>query len=79
MRWDYLTQDRVSNKFLGKMLRTFDFHYGQDGPGIESRWKRDFPHPSRPTLGSIHLPIQGVQGLSPEYSSRGVALTTHPI
>jgi hypothetical protein len=23
---------------------------GQDGPGIESRWGRDFPHPSRPTL-----------------------------
>jgi len=24
--------------------------YGLDGPGIESRWGRDFPHPSRPTL-----------------------------
>ena len=22
--------------------------YGLDGPGIESRWGRDFPHPSRP-------------------------------
>ena len=21
--------------------------YGLDGPGIESRWGRDFPHPSR--------------------------------
>ena len=21
--------------------------YGLDGPGIESRWRRDFPHPSR--------------------------------
>ena len=25
--------------------------YGMDGPGIESRWGRDFPHPSRPALG----------------------------
>jgi len=24
--------------------------YGLDGPGVESRWGRDFPHPSRPTL-----------------------------
>jgi len=24
--------------------------YGLDGPGIESRWGRDFPHPSRPSL-----------------------------
>ena len=29
--------------------------YGLDGPGIESRWGRDFPHPSRPVLGSTHL------------------------
>ena len=27
--------------------------YGLDGPGIESRWGRDFPHPSRPALGPI--------------------------
>ena len=26
-------------------------HYGLDVPGIEYRWGRDFPHPSRPTLG----------------------------
>ena len=25
--------------------------YGLDGPGIESRWGRDFPHLSRPALG----------------------------
>jgi hypothetical protein len=29
--------------------------YGLDSPGIESRWGRDFPHPSRPALGPIHL------------------------
>jgi len=25
--------------------------YGLDGPGIESRWGREFPHLSRPALG----------------------------
>jgi len=25
--------------------------YGLDGPRIETRWGRDFPHPSRPALG----------------------------
>ena len=26
--------------------------YGRDGPGVESLWGRDFPHPSRPALGA---------------------------
>jgi len=26
--------------------------YGLHGPGIESRWGREFPHPSRPALGA---------------------------
>ena len=38
--------------------------YGLDGPGIESRWGRDFPHLFRPTLGPIQPPIQRVPGLS---------------
>jgi hypothetical protein len=25
--------------------------YELDGPGIESRWGRDFPHPSIPAVG----------------------------
>ena len=36
--------------------------YGQDGPRIESRRRRDFPYPSRPTVGPTQPPIQRVPG-----------------
>jgi len=52
--------------------------YGLDGPGIESRWRRDFPHTFRPALKRTHPPLEWVPGLSRELSGRGVALTTHP-
>ena len=38
--------------------------YGLDGPGIESRWGRDFPHPPRPALRLTQAPVQWVPGLS---------------
>jgi hypothetical protein len=31
--------------------------YGLDDPGIEFRWRRDFPHLSRPALGPTQPPV----------------------
>jgi hypothetical protein len=38
--------------------------YGLDGPEIESRWWRDFPHLSRPGQAPTQPPVQWVPGLS---------------
>ena len=54
-----LRKGRVSS--VGIAIR-----YGLDGPGIESLWKRNFPHSSRPAVGPTQPPIQMVPS-----SSRG--------
>jgi hypothetical protein len=54
--------------------------YGLDGPGIESRWGRDFPHLSRPALGLHPVSCTMGTGSFPGVESgQGVTLTPHPL
>ena len=45
--------------------------YGLGGPGIESRWWRDFPRTSRPSLGPIQPPIRWVPSVFPGSHAAG--------
>jgi len=54
--------------------------YGLDGPGIESRWGRDFPHLPRQALGAHPASCTMGTGSFPGVKSgRGVTLTPHPL
>jgi hypothetical protein len=46
--------------------------YGLDGPGIESQWGPDFPHPSKPALGPTQTPVQLVPGFFRGSKAAGV-------
>jgi hypothetical protein len=50
-------------RYMTTMLYWTTCRYGLDGPGIESRWGRDFPHPSGTVLGPTQIPIKWVPGL----------------
>lgn len=51
--------------------------YGVGGAVIESQWRRDFPHPSRPVLGTAQPALQLVPVHYWGCSCWGVILTTH--
>ena len=54
--------------------------YGLDGPGIESRWGRDFPHLSRPALGARPASCTLGTGSFPGVKSgRGVKLAPNSL
>ena len=46
--------------------------YALDGPGVEFRSGRDFPHPSGPALGPTQSRIQWTPGLIRQDSSTGI-------
>ena len=52
--------------------------YGLEGPRIEPRWGRGFPHLFRPAPRPTQPSVQWVPGLSRGKGGRGVVLTTHP-
>ena len=52
--------------------------YGLEGTGIESRWERAFPHPSRPNLGPIHPPMLYVPVSFPAVKRPGRGLDPSP-
>ena len=60
-----LFRNKHNFPFVGLVAQSvYRLSYGLDGPGIESRWGREFPHLSRPTLGPTQPSVKWVPCLS---------------
>jgi hypothetical protein len=63
--WIFTFYKQKQNIFAGRDSSVgIATRYVLDGPGIETRCERFFPHPSRPALRPKQLPIQWVPDLS---------------
>jgi hypothetical protein len=80
--------NEIQNQFCGPVLWDcgpgssvgIGTGHGLDGPGIEFRWWRDFPHLAIPAVGPTQHPVQWVPDLSPGVKERpGVTLNPHPL
>jgi hypothetical protein len=67
-----LEEPTIKSYYLGRDSAVgIATRYGLDGPGIESRWGRDFSQPSRHALGPTQPPIQWVPDLFPGGKAAG--------
>jgi len=64
MMWSFMIFNPHQILLVGRDSFSIATCYGLEGPGIESQWGRDFPHPSRLALRSTQPPIQWVLDLS---------------
>jgi len=85
-RVDYLGEHNVvidsNQQTVVSLLRLCKWSvtpYGLDGPGIESRWGRDFPHPSRPVLGAHPASCTIGTGSSPGEKRPGLGVDHPPL
>ena len=62
---------KVNNSVHGLGWAGIATRHGLDGPGIESRWGRYFPHFSRPALGLTPPPIKYGYRVFPEGKATG--------
>jgi len=62
---------KLCKKYVGDSVVGIATRYGQDGPGIASRWGQVFPHPSRPAMGPTQPTIKWVPCLFPGVKTAG--------
>jgi hypothetical protein len=55
-------QDFLTHHILGSVVSVAN-RCGLGGPGVESQWRREFPHPSVPALGSKQPHVKWTLGL----------------